>query len=160
MKKIDKALGIKEEKHEPLRRFEIHIEGDPTPKARPRFCRRGSFVTTYKKRGEQAIEDEFRFKAREQLKKQGLHLPAPKDVAISISFECVFAIPKSYTKKKRAELLGREHTNKPDLDNLLKFYLDGLNGIAYTDDSQIARYSDSCKIWGEEPRTRIIIDIL
>jgi Holliday junction resolvase RusA-like endonuclease len=142
------------------RRFEIIIEGNPTPKARPRFCRRGNYVGTYKKRGEQAIEDEFRYRAKEQLKKQGLRLPAPKDVAISISFECVFAIPKSYSKKKRAELLGREHTKKPDLDNLLKFYIDGLNGIAYSDDSQIARYGEACKRWGEKPRTRIIIDIL
>lgn len=140
--------------------YELVFDGKPVAKARPRFCRRGNYVGTYKKRGEQAIEDEFRYRAKEQLKKQGLRLPAPKDVAISISFEFVFAIPKSYTKKKRAELLGREHTNKPDLDNLLKFYLDGLNGIAYSDDSQIARYGEACKLWGEEPRTHIIIDIL
>lgn len=140
--------------------YELFFDGKPVAKARPRFCRRGNYVGTYKLSDEQKLEDLYKCSALLQLKEQGLRTPIKKGVAVKLSMEFVFEFPKSCSKKKRAELLGREHTNKPDLDNLLKFYLDGLNGIAYSDDSQIARYGDSCKLWGEKPRTRIIIDIL
>lgn len=36
-------------------------------------------------------------------------------------------------------------TMKPDVDNLVKFVLDAMNGVAYTDDKQVARIS-ACKV--------------
>lgn len=49
--------------------------------------------------------------------------------------------PKSISKKKRLELIEEviSYTKKPDIDNIAKIILDGLNGIAYKDDSQIYR---------------------
>lgn len=40
------------------------------------------------------------------------------------------------------------HTKKPDLDNIVKFYKDCLNGIAYTDDCQVIAVSCT-KHWSE-----------
>ncbi len=50
-----------------------------------------------------------------------------------------FKIPESYSKKRRQECeLGHEMpTKKPDIDNIAKAVLDGLNGVAYKDDSQV-----------------------
>lgn len=49
------------------------------------------------------------------------------------------SIPKSHSKKRReACLSGKEKPiKKPDIDNLAKSVLDGLNGIVWKDDSQI-----------------------
>ena len=65
-----------------------------------------------------------------------------------------FEIPKSYTKKKRNELMFRPKTSKPDLDNLVKAVLDSLNGVAYEDDSIIWSI-DATKEYGDEPEVAV-----
>ena len=50
-----------------------------------------------------------------------------------------FAIPKSYPKKLHALCeSGRiRPIKKPDVDNIAKAVLDGLNGVAYSDDCKV-----------------------
>ena len=52
-----------------------------------------------------------------------------------------FDIPKSTSKKKRNEMLlnNISPTKKPDIDNILKIVLDGMNKFAYKDDTQVTR---------------------
>lgn len=59
----------------------------------------------------------------------------PLKMIISAYYE----IPKSTTKKKRAEIMdGKLYpTKKPDADNIAKVICDALNKIAYKDDTQI-----------------------
>lgn len=45
-------------------------------------------------------------------------------------------------------------TKKPDLDNVLKSVLDGLQGVAYKDDKNITN-ARIRKRYGEEPRLEI-----
>ena len=61
-------------------------------------------------------------------------------------------IPASYSKKrKEACLLGVEMPcKKPDADNILKGFLDAMNGIIYKDDVQVVRFSVQ-KHYGTEP---------
>ena len=55
-----------------------------------------------------------------------------------VVIEAVFPIPKSWPRAKKAEALaGKLPPGKPDIDNILKVVLDGLNGIAYEDDKQV-----------------------
>lgn len=58
---------------------------------------------------------------------------------MAISVHACFGVPKSYTKKKRAECLDCliRPAKKPDIDNVLKAVLDALNGFAYDDDRQV-----------------------
>lgn len=49
------------------------------------------------------------------------------------------------------------HTKKPDLDNLVKFAKDCLNGVAWQDDSQVCEL-EAWKAYDEKPRTEIIIE--
>lgn len=67
-------------------------------------------------------------------------------------------IPKSYSKAKRIMICeGRlHHTKTPDLDNLLKLVLDGLNGVAYIDDKQIIELTAS-KFYAENVGTTVQI---
>ncbi len=49
-----------------------------------------------------------------------------------------------------------KHTLTPDADNLVKMCLDCMNGVVYVDDRQIYEiYAE--KLYGEEPRTEIVI---
>jgi len=68
-------------------------------------------------------------------------------------------VPKSWSKVKRAAMLGKPHESRPDLDNLAKFVNDVANGILWQDDAQIARLSLE-KVWAEEDKTVIDFEIL
>lgn len=70
---------------------------------------------------------------------------------------CIIAyypVPKSTTKKDRALIAeGRLlPTKKPDADNVAKVICDALNGIAYTDDTQIVSLTVNKKFTFDEPR--------
>ena len=48
-------------------------------------------------------------------------------------------------------------TKKPDVDNVAKIILDGLNCIAWDDDTQVVDLSVS-KYYSEEPRVSVMIE--
>ena len=53
-------------------------------------------------------------------------------------------MPKSWSKKKQAEMVGKPHRQKPDIDNLIKAFMDAL----YEEDSVV--YSVKAeKYWAE-----------
>jgi len=56
----------------------------------------------------------------------------------------ILPMPKSWTKKKRAELLGQPHMSKPDADNLLKALWDAVH-----DEDKHLYHADALKFWGE-----------
>ena len=118
----------------------IVIPGPPVAKGRPRFTRQGRTYTPKKSADYEAIVAA----AAKAV------MPVPYDEALRVSVWVQIPIPKSWTKKKRAEKVYRAHTQTPDLDNFIKAALDGMNGIAFTDDSLIAELS-ARKIWTEGP---------
>ena len=73
-------------------------------------------------------------------RKLGMVLPSH-----GASVQFVIAMPKSWSEKKRAAMLGQPHTQKPDIDNLLKAIADAVHG----DDSHIWHYAGLSKVWGE-----------
>lgn len=58
---------------------------------------------------------------------------------LAMKIVALFEIPKSFTKKQRADIESGLlfPTKKPDADNIAKVVCDALNGVAYTDDTQI-----------------------
>jgi Holliday junction resolvase RusA-like endonuclease len=66
-------------------------------------------------------------------------LESPVSVDLYIRVPC----PSSFSKRRQNECFeGRERpTKKPDIDNIIKAYLDGMNGIVYLDDTQVVRVS-------------------
>lgn len=79
------------------------------------------------------------------------------DCPIKIKIKAYFEPPKSTSKKKYKELMGQPYTKKPDIDNIAKAILDGLNGIAYTDDNQISELEVQ-KMYGDRARTEVEIE--
>ena len=126
----------------------IIIRGQPIAKRRPRFFRRGNFVGTYN--DQQTEEGRFMLQAKAKWNDPPLEGP--------IALKCWFwfDFPKSMSKKKREDAV---HTKRPDLDNLVKFVKDCLNGIVWKDDSQVVTLTAK-KLYdreGEGARTEIII---
>ena len=68
-------------------------------------------------------------------------------------------IPKSMSKKDRvhAEAGLFKHIKKPDVDNLVKLYLDVLSGTAFNDDNCVS-LGQSIKVYSMHPKTVIYIE--
>lgn len=132
----------------------IEIPGVPIAKKRPRFARRGKFVTTY---SDQVTEEGLVYL---ELRRQWGDRP-PIEGPVEISFGFAFPVPKSASQKNRRFMLSgsTKHTKKPDTSNLIKFYEDVMNGLAWKDDSQIYTISAK-KFYAETAGTAIAIVIL
>lgn len=129
------------------------IEGAPVPKGRPRFTRTGHTFTPAKTRQYEAL---VTARAREvMIGKRKIEKPN----AVRVDILAIFPVPSSWSKKRRtAALQGVEHhVSKPDLDNVQKAILDGMNGIVFEDDSQVID-SRTRKAYGSEPGVKVFID--
>ena len=78
----------------------------------------------------------------------------PLEGAISVSMVFSMPRPKShYRTGKYSHLLKKNapsrHVSKPDIDNLVKFYLDAMTGSFWKDDSHVCTIEAS-KIYSEE----------
>ena len=80
----------------------------------------------------------------------------PFDGACVVEVDAVFAVPQSWSKKKRAEALAGvlRPTKKPDGDNVLKAVCDGINGIVWADDAQAVDQRIR-KVYGERAELRV-----
>lgn len=129
----------------------LEVKGKPIAKARPRFARIGKFVRTYDP--QETEEGRFLF----EVQKQWSRPPIEGPLKVRCSFQ--MPIPKSTSKRKTKDMLEEKikHTKRPDVDNLLKFTCDCLNGVVFKDDSQII-YLGGGKFYSEEPKTLIMIE--
>ena len=82
--------------------------------------------------------------------------PALMQGAVDLTILATFQTPKSWTKKKTTELIHRPHTQKPDADNIAKSIKDGLNGVAYADDSQVSDLTVR-KVWGSVGKVEVFV---
>ena len=123
----------------------FEVPGPPHAKRRPRFGK----GFTYTDKATVNAEAFIRLLASE-------HFPEPMAGAVSLDVTAVFAPPKSWSTRKTQQALGQPHQQRPDLDNIFKSVADGLNGVAYADDSQITEFSCR-KVWGEVAKTIVRI---
>ena len=125
----------------------LTVLGKPIAKARARVTKSGFSYTP-----EPTVSYENLIKLAWQESQQA-KLP---DVELSASLFFEFQIPKNKLSKFNKGVCI-PHTSKPDLDNLAKLILDALNGLAYTDDSQIS-FLQVSKIYSNEPKVIILIE--
>ena len=132
--------------------FTFEIVGEPQGKGRPRFSTRGGFVKTYTPEKTASYENFVKLCYLNKYKGQKL------DGEIVAEIIAYFPIPKSFSKKKRAEAIeGKiKPTKKPDTDNIAKTILDSLNGIAFEDDKQVVALLVK-KLYGEEAKVVVVL---
>ena len=111
----------------------FYVDTTPVPKGRPRFRSMGKFVSTYtdsKTRGFEALIAEQAKDAMGDME--------PLETPLTVFLHFTLPIPASASKKVKEALLNTPHTKKPDIDNLCKSVLDGMAGIIFQNDGQIA----------------------
>lgn len=79
----------------------------------------------------------------------------PFDDPIKVTFSFFMPIPKLSKKIQQND----HHVKVPDIDNLIKFPLDALNGTLWDDDSIICEINAS-KVYSKNPRTEIQVTII
>jgi Holliday junction resolvase RusA-like endonuclease len=114
--------------------IDLVIYGKPVGKARPRFSRRGNKVVTFTPRETQIYEQNVKSLAQVAMLGKAM-LEGPVKVTITAYFA---------HKKKTGW-----HISRPDIDNVVKAILDGLNGVVFADDAVVAQLVAS-KHYGEE----------
>jgi len=92
---------------------------------------------------------------------QAMEQRTPIEAPVYLMVTAYFPIPKSWSAARKARAVSSLvwHTSKPDGDNILKAVGDGLNGIVWKDDSQIA-FAKITKQYGETPRLDIMVEPL
>ena len=96
------------------------IYGKPQGKARPRFANGHTYTPKQTTDYERQIKNAFRAAGGQMIESEG--------VIIEIDV---------YYKKTATDKKKTSPTKKPDIDNICKIVLDGLNGVAYADDKQV-----------------------
>jgi Holliday junction resolvase RusA-like endonuclease len=128
------------------------VDGDPVPKGRPRFARRGQFVQTYTDAKTIDYETQVAMRAR-----HAIGSTKPLEGALSVFLYMRYTVPASYSKKrKEACLRGVEYPKRIDIDNVYKSITDAMNGIVYLDDSQIVE-AHIKKVYAEESGANIMV---
>ena len=133
-------------------RYEFTIPGNPVGKGRPRFTRTG-FAYTDKKTA--SFENLVRLAFTDKYPDA-----TPTEKAISLKILSQFSVPQSWPKKRRLAALANMifKKSKPDLDNLIKSVSDGLNTVAWKDDSQIYELY-ARKSYSDTPQTQVVIQV-
>ena len=128
------------------------IPGVPVAKGRPRMTKTGHTYTPKK-------TEEYEELVKLSYATACGNLITDKPVAVNILFR--MPIPKSCSKKQVTEMEAnlQKPAKRPDIDNLIKAVLDGLNGVAYFDDKQVVAIS-AAKVYGAVSGTKVSIDEL
>lgn len=125
----------------------IIIHGEPQGKARPRWGNGQMYTSKKTQDYEQQVCNAWMAAGHPMF-----------EGAVRVTITAYCGIPKSATKKKREGMERWEilPTKRPDVDNIAKIILDGLNGVAYKDDAQVVDLRVK-KLYGTTPL--VLVDV-
>ena len=129
----------------------VVLLGEPTAWARTRVSRTGHLFTPRPQRNTAAA---LRMAAQTEMQKLGISTFCEP---LSLSLRAEFAIPASWSKKKRgAAILGMLRPGRPDIDNIIKLVNDAFNYVVFRDDALIAEIRAE-KRYSLEPKLTITV---
>lgn len=106
----------------------FEIPGKPQAKQSMRVARIGGAIRTYQPQEVLNYHGRVATFAR-------LAIKEPLEGAVRLSLQVVVMTPASWSKKRKAVL--NRAVVRPDVDNVCKALMDGLNGVAWIDDKQV-----------------------
>lgn len=136
-----------------MKRVVFVVKGEPKGKGRPRFVRSTGRVYTPPETGryEELVALSYQNSAR------GYKFTCP----VRVTVKAYHKPPKGKSKEVVQDMLNGYilPTKKPDADNVAKIILDGLNHIAWDDDTQVVEMM-VIKRYSEEPMVAVIIEAI
>lgn len=134
----------------------VEVPGTPVAQGRPRFARRGKFVSTYDPPKSRAYKRKVAIYARASMASREA-ITGPLEVTVYIYRQ----IQQSGSQRlKRAKLDGKIWPAiKPDLDNYYKAITDACTGILWHDDNQIVK-AHIIKKYSDQPRAVLEVEEL
>lgn len=128
--------------------IKLEIPGEPVAKGRPRMTKAGIAYTPAKTVNYEVLVKELFIISRQKM----------LEGELIAYIDAYFGIPKSTPKKKYPDMVNGQirPTKRPDLDNIAKTVLDALNGLAYSDDSQVVSLTVD-KYYSDNPRVEVTI---
>lgn len=134
----------------------VTLRGEPRGKGRPRSriarTKGGQqFIAVYTDAQTKAYERDLAWAGKVAMSGR-----KPLSDPLAVAVEAIFSVPASWSRPKRDRALaGILRPRGPiDIDNCAKIALDGLNGVIWEDDAQIAILNIT-KSYGEEPMLRV-----
>ena len=126
------------------------VKGEPKGKGRPRFTKSGQVYTPG---GTSTYESLVGFSYRNSAR--GYKFTSP----VRVTVRAFHKPPKGKSKRVVEDMLNGRilPTKKPDLDNVAKIVLDGLNKVAWEDDTQVVEMM-VIKRYAEEPMVAVTIE--
>ncbi len=137
-----------------LRRCQFTVPGKARGKGRPRFIRKGPLAgKAYTDKKTEVYENLIALAAANAWHGEPLETPVSLEVIIAIG------MPKSFSKKRAQEALSGhiEPAKKPDVDNVLKSVMDGIEGIVYKRDAQVTQVRVQKK-YGVREEVRVLVE--
>jgi len=128
------------------------VYGHPVAKGRPRFSTRGKFPVAYTPEKTKTYESEVGMMA-----KVAMGASKALEGALEAFIYVTFPVPASYSKKRTEACLNdtEKHTS-PDLDNVIKAVIDGMDKIVFDNDSQITSIH-ATKVYGEVAKVEVVV---
>ena len=126
------------------------IAGEPKGKGRPRFTKTGRVYTPPETaKYERLVASCYSEKA------DGYKFTSP----VKVTIKAFHKPPKGKSKQVVGDMLSGHilPTKKPDADNVAKIILDGLNHVAWDDDTQVVEMT-VMKGYNREPHVVVIIE--
>lgn len=138
-----------------MKQISFTVPGEPVAKARARAFVRGGHVAHYTPEKTARYENLVKLAAQQAM--EGL---PPTLGPVSLSVMAFMGVAASWSQKKQKSAIDGHiaPTKRPDLDNVLKAIKDGLNGVAWKDDSQVVCVLAS-KHYSVAPRVEVKINI-
>ena len=129
------------------------VYGHPVAKGRPRFSTRGKFPVAYTPEKTKTYETEVGMMA-----KAAMGASKALEGALEAFIYVTFPVPPSYSKKRTKACLSdtEKHTKRPDLDNVIKAVIDGMDKIVFNNDSQITSIH-STKVYGQVAKVEVMV---
>lgn len=112
-------------------RIEFIIPGEAVGKARPRVCGGHAYTPEKTKMYEARVGWEYVRAAKKRGATGSLRPP------LAVFIYAYHEPPKSWPKKRQSDARGKPWAGLPDADNICKAILDGLQGVAYDNDSAV-----------------------
>lgn len=130
-----------------LEKITLTIDGKPRGKERAKAGKFGFFTP------DRTVDDEANIRA---LGSKAMAGRRPSVGPFKMHLEAVFEVPDGWPSRVK-EMSSLPHLSAPDLDNIEKLVLDGLNEIVFVDDRQVFEVHKR-KRYGEPARIEVVLE--